>query len=62
MKSVNEQGTELRVDLRRRVQLGKLAAHDRYMATVDEHGTITLVPVMLVRVVSSAEGAGHEDH
>lgn len=44
------------VDARRRVSLGTLAQHDRYLADVEEDGTIILTPAV---VMSLAEARLH---
>lgn len=46
----------LEVDVRRRISLGPLAKHDRYLAEVEEDGTIVLTPAV---VISLAEARLH---
>ena len=38
----------LEMDSRRRVNLSGLARHDRYLAEVEENGTITLTPAVVM--------------
>lgn len=47
---MNERGTGslLEVDGRRRISLGALAEHDRYLAHVEEDGTIILTPAVVL--------------
>jgi hypothetical protein len=45
------QPTFLEVDARKRVSLGKLAAHRWYLAAVDDDGTITLTPAVVMPAV-----------
>jgi hypothetical protein len=47
----------LELDSRRRVSLGSLATHDRYLVEVEEDGTIVLTPAV---VMSAAEARLHE--
>jgi hypothetical protein len=44
----HEAGTLLELDTRRRLSLGRLAQHDRYIATVEEDGTIVLTPAVVM--------------
>jgi hypothetical protein len=46
----------LEVDARRRISLGSLAEHDRYLVEVEEDGTIVLTPAV---VMSAAEARLH---
>jgi hypothetical protein len=46
----------LEVDARRRVSLGALAEHDRYLASLEEDGTIVLTPAV---VMPAAEARLH---
>jgi hypothetical protein len=41
-------GQLVELDSRRRVSLGKLAAHDRYLVRVESDGTIVLTPAQVV--------------
>jgi len=38
----------LEVDARRRISLGSLAEHDRYLAELEEDGTIVLTPAVVL--------------
>jgi hypothetical protein len=38
----------LEVDSRKRISLGSLAQHDRYLADVEEDGTIVLTPAVVM--------------
>jgi hypothetical protein len=46
----------LELDSRRRISLGSLATHDRYLVEVEEDGTIVLTPAV---VMSAAEARLH---
>jgi hypothetical protein len=46
----------LELDSRRRISLGQLATHDRYLVEVEEDGTIVLTPAV---VMSAAEAQLH---
>lgn len=50
----------LEVDARRRVSLGSLALHDRYLATVEDDGTIVLQPAIVVSVAQARLNAAPE--
>lgn len=45
----------LEVDARRRISLGSLATHDRYLATREEDGTIVLTPAVVMPVAVAAK-------
>ena len=50
----------LEVDSRRRISLGPLAEHDRYLVEVEEDGTIVLTPAVVMsaaqaRLLAAAE-------
>jgi hypothetical protein len=50
----------LEVDSRRRISLGSLAEHDRYLVAVEEDGTIVLTPAVVMsaaqaRLLAAAE-------
>ena len=50
----------LEVDSRRRISLGPLAQHDRYLVEVEEDGTIVLTPAVVIsaaqaRLLAAAE-------
>lgn len=50
----------LEVDSRRRISLGPLAEHDRYLVEVEEDGTIVLTPAVVIsaaqaRLLAAAE-------
>lgn len=47
----------LELDSRRRISLGSLATHDRYLVEVEEDGTIVLTPAV---VMSAVEARLHE--
>jgi hypothetical protein len=44
----NDRQSVLEVDSRRRISLGPLAAHDRYLVEVEEDGTIVLTPAVVM--------------
>jgi hypothetical protein len=44
----NEKQSVLEVDSRRRISLGLLAEHDRYLVEVEEDGTIVLTPAVVM--------------
>jgi hypothetical protein len=46
--------TLLEVDSRRRISLGTLAAHDRYLVTVDDDGVIILTPAAAIPLAELA--------
>ena len=46
-------GTLLEVDGRRRLSLGSLADHDRYLANVEADGTIVLTPAVVLTVAEA---------
>jgi hypothetical protein len=52
----------LEVDGRRRISLGALAAHDRYIAEVAEDGTITLTPAVVLPAARARELDEFLDH
>jgi hypothetical protein len=52
VRNTNEQRSLLEVDSRRRISLGSLAAHDRYLVEVEDDGVIVLTPAV---VMSAAE-------
>lgn len=52
MANSKERRSLLEVDTRRRISLGPLAEHDRYLAQVEEDGVIILTPAV---VMSAAE-------
>jgi len=43
----------LEVDARKRVSLGSLASHDRYLAQVEDDGTIVLTPAVVMSVTEA---------
>ena len=43
----------LEVDSRRRISLGMLAKHDRYLAEVEEDGTIVLTPAVILSLAQA---------
>jgi hypothetical protein len=52
----------LEVDSRRRISLGSLAEHDRYLVEVEEDGTIVLTPAVVMsaaqaRLLAAAEAS-----
>jgi hypothetical protein len=56
----------LEVDSRRRISLGPLAKHDRYLVYVEEDGTIVLTPAVVMsaaqaRLLAAAETSGKID-
>jgi len=55
-----ERQSVLEVDSRRRISLGTLAEHDRYLVEVEEDGTIVLTPAVVMsaaqaRLLAAAE-------
>lgn len=44
----------LEVDSRRRISLGSLAKHDRYLVEVSEEGIITLTPAVVMPASEAA--------
>jgi hypothetical protein len=55
-----EKQSVLEVDSRRRISLGTLAEHDRYLVDVEEDGTIVLTPAVVMsaaqaRLLAAAE-------
>jgi hypothetical protein len=46
MKNIRQ--SVLEVDSRRRISLGTLAEHDRYLVEVEEDGTIVLTPAVVM--------------
>ena len=50
----HEAGTLLELDTRRRISLGQIAKHDRYLAVAEADGTIVLTPAV---VMTEAEAA-----
>jgi hypothetical protein len=55
-----EKRSVLEVDSRRRISLGTLAEHDRYLVDVEEDGTIVLTPAVVMsaaqaRLLAAAE-------
>jgi hypothetical protein len=56
----SERQSLLEVDSRRRISLGALAEHDRYLVEVEADGTIVLTPAIVmsaaqVRLLAAAE-------
>ena len=49
----NEKQTVLEVDSRRRISLGALATHDRYLVEVEDDGTIVLTPAVVMSVAQA---------
>lgn len=45
----------LEPDARRRVALGALARHDRYIATIDDNDVITLTPAVVMPLATARE-------
>lgn len=43
----------LEVDSRRRISLGALAEHDRYLVTAEDDGTLVLVPAVVMPVAQA---------
>jgi hypothetical protein len=56
MERTKEHRSLLEVDSRRRISLGSLAEHDRYLVEVEEDGVIVLTPAV---VMSAAEARLH---
>lgn len=54
------EGSLLEVDGRRRVSLGALASHDRYLARVEEDGTIILTPAVVLPLAEARLNAATE--
>ena len=52
----DERKSLLEVDSRRRISLGSLATHDRYLVEVEDDGTIVLTPAV---VMSAAQARLH---
>jgi hypothetical protein len=52
---MTNQGGELllEIDGRRRLSLGSLATHDRYLASVEDDGTIVLTPAVVMSVAEA---------
>jgi hypothetical protein len=50
----------LEVDGRRRISLGSLAVHDRYLAEVEEDGTIVLTPAVVMSLAQARLHAATE--
>lgn len=52
---MSDQGGELllEIDTRRRLSLGSLATHDRYLASVEADGTIVLTPAVVMSVAEA---------
>jgi hypothetical protein len=44
----NPTGTLLELDSRRRLSLGQIAKHDRYLAEIEQDGTIVLTPAVVM--------------
>ena len=60
MHGEGERQSVLEVDSRRRISLGTLAEHDRYLVDVEEDGTIVLTPAVVMsaaqaRLLAAAE-------
>jgi hypothetical protein len=56
----------LEVDSRRRISLGQLAEHDRYLVEVEEDGTIILTPAVVMpaaqaRLLAATDTSRHID-
>ena len=43
----------LELDARRRISLGKIAQHNRYLVNVEEDGTIVLTPTVVMTVAEA---------
>lgn len=50
----------LEVDSRRRISLGALATHDRYLVDVEHDGTIVLTPAVVISVAEARLHAAPE--
>jgi hypothetical protein len=48
MDERKETGVWLELDSRRRLSLGQIAKHDRYLAEIEEDGTIVLTPAVVM--------------
>jgi hypothetical protein len=48
------------LDSRRRISLGSLATHDRYLVNVEEDGTIVLTPAIVMPAVEAQLHAATE--
>jgi len=57
---VDERKGLLELDSRRRISLGSLARHDRYLVDVEEDGTIVLTPAVVMSVVEARLHAATE--
>lgn len=51
--SPKEQRSLLEVDSRRRISLGPLAGHDRYLVDVEDDGVIVLTPAVVMSVAEA---------
>lgn len=56
----DERQTLLEVDGRRRISLGPLAKSERYLAAVEDDGTIVLTPAVVMSVVEARLHAATE--
>lgn len=59
-KQEKEQRSLLEVDSRRRISLGSLAEHDRYLVEVEADGVIVLTPAVVMSVVEARLHAAAE--
>ena len=50
----------LEVDARKRISLGSIAKHDRYLAHVEDDGTIVLTPAVVTPLTQSKFDASPE--
>jgi hypothetical protein len=57
---MNEGQSLLEVDSRRRISLGPLAKHDRYLVVVEDDGTIILTPAVVMSVAEARLRAATE--
>ncbi len=53
-------GTLIEVDARKRLSLGSLANYDRYLANVEEDGTIVLTPAVVLTAAEARLRAAPE--
>jgi len=57
---MDERQNLLEVDSRRRISLGPLATHDRYLVAVEDDGTIVLTPAVVMSVAEARLHAATE--
>lgn len=60
MSTITPTGNLVEVDARRRVSLGRVATHDRYIVREEAHGVLVLEPAVVISAAQAALNAHPE--